>query len=130
MVRALKQKKRTEYEKRAMIGQKPSLAYAGDGFVGFMREVKLYARGLSDTEIGALSGASPVFQPLVRVGGTLTLTWSAIPGRSYQVEYSTNLNQNNWKNLSGTIIATNSTATTSDALGGGGQRLYRAVLLP
>ncbi len=61
--------------------------------------------------------------------GTITLTWSATAGQTYQVQYKTNLSQPDWTNLL-IVTATNSTATVSDALNASAQHFYRAIWLP
>jgi uncharacterized repeat protein (TIGR03803 family) len=72
----------------------------------------------------------PVFQLVSRTNNLLTLTWSASTGQSYQLEYTTNLNQLTWSNLGGPITAANATATASDMIGPDPQRFYRVMLLP
>ena len=71
----------------------------------------------------------PRFQTVTKAGTTLTLTWSATEGESYQMLYKTNLNQTVWSNLNNSITATNSTMTTLDATGPDRQRFYRILLL-
>jgi uncharacterized repeat protein (TIGR03803 family) len=72
----------------------------------------------------------PSFLTAGETGATLTLTWSATVGETYQMWYKTNLNQINWNNLGSTIIATNAAMTTLDATGPDPQRFYRIELLP
>jgi uncharacterized repeat protein (TIGR03803 family) len=74
--------------------------------------------------------ASPVFQTVTNTGSTITLTWSSVAGKAYQLQYTTNLAQTNWSSLASTITATGSTVTASDFLGLGPQRFYRVGLLP
>ena len=64
-------------------------------------------------------------------GGSLTrVLWSAIPGKNYQVQYKTNLNNATWANLAGVITATNSTgAVTDDQAGQSARRFYRVLLV-
>jgi uncharacterized repeat protein (TIGR03803 family) len=73
---------------------------------------------------------APVFQMVAQAGATLTLTWSAVAGRTYQVQFRTNLDQPNWNNLGGTINATNVTASLVATIGPDPQRFYRVFLLP
>jgi hypothetical protein len=54
--------------------------------------------------------------------GTVTLTWAATVGRTYQVEYSTNLFD--WFTSPTEVTATNSTASWTDSLGLN-QRFYQ-----
>jgi uncharacterized repeat protein (TIGR03803 family) len=72
----------------------------------------------------------PGFQTVTRAGTTLTLTWSATVGQSYQMLYKTNLNQTVWNNLNNSLIATNPIMTTFDATGPDRQRFYRILLMP
>ena len=73
----------------------------------------------------------PVFQTVEQTAGTLTVTWSTVPGLSYQVQYTTNLSQTDWTDLGSPIAATNSTTTAFDLiLSGPAQRFYRVALLP
>jgi uncharacterized repeat protein (TIGR03803 family) len=71
----------------------------------------------------------PRFQTVTKVGTTLTLTWSATVGQSYQMLYKTNLNQPTWNNLNNSLTATNPIMTTFDAIGPDRQRFYRILLL-
>ena len=72
----------------------------------------------------------PVLRLVTQSGSTLMLTWSALASRVYQVQFKTNLTQSTWTDLGSTIPATNTIATTSDAMGPDSQRFYRVVLLP
>jgi hypothetical protein len=71
----------------------------------------------------------PVFTGATGSGNVLNLSWSALPGRSYQLFYATDLAQPNWTAFA-TIIANDFTATATDSLGPGAQRFYRVALLP
>ena len=58
------------------------------------------------------------------------LTWSAVAGRNYQVQFRTNLDQPNWNNLGSIVSATNITASVLATNGPDPQRFYRVALLP
>jgi hypothetical protein len=58
----------------------------------------------------------------------LTLNWSAQPGRSYRVQYKTNLNDTVWQDLPGDISASGTTVSRTDSLGDE-QRFYRILVL-
>jgi len=77
-----------------------------------------------------LSTPPPVFQTMTSANGQITFAWSAVAGRTYQVQYTTNLTQAIWHNLGSPIPATNGTLTTSDTIGSNGRRFYRIGLLP
>ena len=74
--------------------------------------------------------AYPVIQTVMQVAGTLTFSWSAVPGRTYQVQYTTDLSQTNWTNLGDTNLAASTTMSASDTAGPDPQRFYRVALLP
>jgi len=73
---------------------------------------------------------APTFQSTTRSGNTLTLTWLALAGRSYQLQFTTDLTQPNWTDSGSPIVATLTTAFASDFVGLEGRRFYRIVLLP
>ena len=72
----------------------------------------------------------PVFQSVFQTNGSIIMIWSSIVGRTYQIQYKSDLFSTNWSDLGGGITATNETTSTSDVLGADWQRYYRAVLLP
>jgi uncharacterized repeat protein (TIGR03803 family) len=80
--------------------------------------------------LSLVSPPRPVFQSVTKAGGTITLTWSALAGQTYQLQFKTNLNQTSWNNLGSVIIATNSTATALDSIGPDPQRFYRVKIGP
>jgi uncharacterized repeat protein (TIGR03803 family) len=80
--------------------------------------------------LSVASRPPPVFQSVAQMTGTLSLTWSAVIGLMYQMQYQTNLGQANWSNFGTVVTATNATMTTLDAIGPVPQRVYRVVLLP
>jgi hypothetical protein len=61
--------------------------------------------------------------------GILTLTWSAIAGQKFQVQFKSNLHQTNWSDLSSAVTATNGTMKVFDVVGPDAQRYYRIVRL-
>ena len=78
----------------------------------------------------SLTASPPAFQTIARTGSTIAFAWSAVVGRSYQLQFTTNLTQPNWTNSGNPLTATNTTATASDTSGADRQRFYRVILLP
>ncbi len=76
------------------------------------------------------NASPPVFESVSAIGGNLRLTWTVIQGRSYQLQFTTDLNQENWSNSGNTITATNSSVVTSDVTGPDRQQFYRVIMLP
>jgi uncharacterized repeat protein (TIGR03803 family) len=73
---------------------------------------------------------SPKILGAAQSGDTLSLSWLALVGRSYQLQFATNVAETNWFNAGASITATNTMMTTSDTSGSDSQRFYRVVLLP
>jgi uncharacterized repeat protein (TIGR03803 family) len=71
----------------------------------------------------------PQIQAVSTAGGMINLVWSVTPGQSYVVQFSTNLSQDAWTNLSGPSIATRSQLNISDSLGQS-QCFYRVIQIP
>jgi subtilase family serine protease len=74
---------------------------------------------------------APVFKAAQAGGTAFNLTWSAVTGQVYQVQYTTNLIPPNWINLlAKPLVATNGTMTVSDTNGvlSWPGRFYRLVV--
>jgi len=72
----------------------------------------------------------PVFSSVKREpNGDVTLNWSAILGRTYNLEYKTDLNQSSWIFLEA-IVADSETESAVDESTAGSQRFYRVGLQP
>jgi hypothetical protein len=61
--------------------------------------------------------------------GNVSLSWYAMPGRTYQVQFSPTLSPPDWQNLGASLPATNYTMTILDAPGTPQTRFYRLLLL-
>jgi hypothetical protein len=57
------------------------------------------------------------------------LTWNAVVGQSYQVQYKDDLNAPQWQVLE-TIVATEPDTVFTDASSPAAQRFYRVVVAP
>jgi hypothetical protein len=62
--------------------------------------------------------------------GSATLTWSAIPGETYRVEYKTNLTDTAWIPLSGDVTSQGDTADKTDSSTSDAERFYHIIVLP
>jgi uncharacterized repeat protein (TIGR01451 family) len=72
----------------------------------------------------------PSFSSGTLSNGALVITWSSIPGQTYRVQYSTNLSDGAWQDLSPDITAGDVTASQSDSTSSGEQRFYRVMVVP
>lgn len=108
-------------------------ATAASTVLEFEFEDSPYFLGLDDVSVIPIT--APVFKLAQLVpanGANFSLSWGAIAGLSYQVQYSTNLLQTNWINLGGPVIAATNSLTFSDtnALLNSPRRFYRLLVLP
>jgi len=71
----------------------------------------------------------PMFQtPVTLTNAKLLLSWTAVQGPTYQVQYKTNLNQTDWLSLGASAQASNTTLTLTDSFALDKQRFYRIQL--
>jgi hypothetical protein len=54
-----------------------------------------------------------------------TLTWSAVSGTTYWLQYKNLLTDPAWQDVLPPVVASGPTATATNALGGATQRFYR-----
>ena len=88
-------------------------------------------RGGGGTIYRVTLNSAPKFVAETKAGNTLMLTWSAVAGKSYQLQSLADLTQTNWTSAGGVVLATNATATASDTVGSpGSKRFYRVLQLP
>ncbi|PYJ99481.1 MAG: hypothetical protein DME23_09410, partial [Verrucomicrobia bacterium] len=60
----------------------------------------------------------------------VAITWEAVPGWSYQVQYKTDLSETNWSDLPGGVAVNGSRAASVDnTVSGPSQRFYRVKLV-
>ena len=72
----------------------------------------------------------PVFLSAVRSNCLLALTYSAIPGQKYRLQYHTNAITTNWTYLGPSVFPTSNAITAYDNPCTNVQRFYRVVLSP
>jgi hypothetical protein len=72
-----------------------------------------------------LSAAAPVAST-----NGITISWNAIAGLTYRVQYKNNLTDTNWTNLPGDITASNSIALKLDSASTNVTRFYRIIAQP
>ena len=86
---------------------------------------------LSDTQSFTIVVAPPpIIESIAVSDGSIIIRWGAVAGRSYQVQYTPDLNEPMWTELGGDVIANGSTATQADVTTAATKRYYRVVLLP
>jgi len=83
-----------------------------------------------DLVTGTPPPPTPTIQNVTRSGNNINFSWVSAVGRSYQVQYRTNLTQVGWLNLNSPITAVGTTTSSSDTIGPGPRRFYRIALVP
>jgi len=64
-----------------------------------------------------------------QVGNNFLMTWNAVTGRTYQVQYKSEFTQTNWIDTGSALTATNTVAAKTDLLATEPQRFYRVIEL-
>lgn len=72
--------------------------------------------------------ARPNIESATVSGGDFNLTWTAIPGQKYRVQFKNDLNDLNWSDLTPDVTAILSSASKSDPLSVA-QRFYRVLVV-
>lgn len=86
-----------------------------------------YYLGLDD--IALLPIPFPSFESFSRNNGMIQFSWRSLAGLSYQVQYRTQLTQDDWVNLGAPKTATTSVVSATDSLAAAPARFYRVVLV-
>lgn len=71
---------------------------------------------------------APYVQAATAVGTMMTISWSAIAGQNYRVQYKNLLTDPAWIDLAPAVSASGSTASITDPISPTGQRFYRVVV--
>ena len=89
-----------------------------------------YYLGLDDISVTPVT--PPQFKLAQKSSASFNMTWGAVTGLVYQVQYCTNLMQPNWVNLGGPLTTTGSTLSVTDTNGvsAARQRFYRLQVTP
>jgi uncharacterized repeat protein (TIGR03803 family) len=76
------------------------------------------------------SAAAPLMRAPILSSDGLQLSWTSLPGRSYQLQFKSTLDQSAWSDSGGSITSTGTVATAIDQTAPGSTGFYRVVLLP
>jgi hypothetical protein len=71
----------------------------------------------------------PVIQSVTPVNERIELILSAVPGRTIQLQYSSDLTSTSWTNLGNPITAITGTIIATDTPGPDQPRFYRAIVV-
>jgi hypothetical protein len=71
----------------------------------------------------------PEITSIQSTGGIANLTWTALPGKTYALEFLTNGGATNWSVLSSPIVATTNVVAETDSVHINEMRMYRVKLV-
>jgi hypothetical protein len=97
--------------------------FDGDG----QTDLQEFTAGTDPTNLGSILRVLT----LTSSNGETRLFWSSIPGKTYRVEFTTDLTDPQWSSLSAAVTATGSTASATDIPSSTAfKRFYRVMLVP
>jgi hypothetical protein len=76
------------------------------------------------------NGTPPVIQSVRVDSSGALITWTALTGRTYRLQYKALLTDSTWSNSTSAVVYNGSSASARDAATGAARRFYRVVLLP
>jgi hypothetical protein len=109
------------------------IAGLAQGMDGNFYGVGLYGGAYAYGTVFCLSNSAfsqPLIRSISRSNETVTLAWQPLVGRSFQLQFKTDLNQSAWTNVGNAVSPTGSPATAIDPTASSGARVYRLSLLP
>jgi len=105
------------------------LADAGATNVITVRVTDNGTPSLSDAKSFVITVVAPLTVRSINASNSnITISWEAIPGQAYRVDFKDRLDIIQWSSLAGDVVATSSTASKTDPIGPG-QRYYRVRLV-
>ena len=107
-----------------------------ESYIDTTNAITVRATDLNDTNLTAVQSfnvivvSPPMMQAVSTDGTNLLLSWSAISGLNYSLQYTTNLAATNWIDLATNVVAAGGMATNSDMLTTDLARFYRVRVGP
>ena len=96
-----------------------------------VRVTQASSPNLSDTKsFTVVVVPAPALQPLTFSNGAAQLTWNAVAGQRYRVQYKSSLTAANWTDLAPNVTASGASVSVADAPRSGSQGYYRILVLP
>jgi glycosidase len=107
----------------ATSAQTVSITFAADNDGDGMSNGAEHAAGTNPLDAGSIFKITSI---TAAVGGGITITWDAVPGKSYSVESKTSLNAATWTQMASGLTA----GTYTDSNPGAGNKFYRVKVGP
>ena len=71
----------------------------------------------------------PAIETIVFDRGNLVLTWTAVSGKKYRLQFNNAPGTSQWTDLPPDVLASGPTVTVTNAIGNASQRFYRVLLV-
>jgi hypothetical protein len=104
------------------LGRNGSGDFDGDGHT----DAQEFTLGTDPTDLGSVLRVMTI----TSLGGNTTVLWSATPGKKYQLQFKTGIDDVGWTDLGEVVTANGSTAMRVDDSGVSGNRFYRVLFVP
>jgi hypothetical protein len=93
------------------------------------------AQGLAIDNLSFSASDQPVVAPRPALGALISdndllLSWSSVPGTTYQIQYSEDLNSGHWLPLESPLPGTGGALTATNSISDNHQRFFRLAILP
>src|SRR5205814_8736867 len=90
--------------------------------------------GLSATNSFVVFVQAPILTPTIESifvsNGLATITWTALVGHNYRLQYKDDLSESNWIDALPDVPAEGATASGTNSVEASAQRFYRVFLVP
>ncbi len=97
-----------------LISDSGTTVYYGDGVQAKHLPVTNFKKSRTDwVALGEIVVPTPVIRSITVGGGNTLITWKAVAGRSYQVQFKYDLSDAAWQNANGVVLATSAIATAT-----------------
>lgn len=89
----------------------------------------LYVTDIGNIRIQAFNYTTPLILTIKCDGDNASLSWTSIPGRTYQLQFKRSLNDANWTNLGGEVVPTNNLSTATISVSSELQQFLRVAVV-
>ncbi|HXG46282.1 MAG TPA: hypothetical protein VNO52_01560, partial [Methylomirabilota bacterium] len=114
-----------------LISDSGTAVYYGDDVIGKLLPVRNFKKFRSDwVELGEVVPPQPLIRSVRVAGGRAVLSWCALPGRRYRVQFKDDLSEPDWRSFPDEVLANDDLMVVEDIVPATGRRFYRVVLQP
>jgi hypothetical protein len=93
-------------------------------------DTKSFTVVVNDKSSSVVVVSPPILASIVASSGSVTISWSAVAGTRYRVQFKSALNDPSWSDLPEDVTSAGTTAAKTDSMLSETQRSYRVLLVP